>query len=104
MFSFRPKIRITTDRLILRPPMHLDFKNWKEVRHLSRDFLTPWEPKWAEDHLTRKSFSNRVYWSRRAINQGTGLPLLLFDNELDLDLAPSPAACLLSLSLRSESS
>ena len=59
MFSFRSKIRITTDRLILRPPMHLDFKNWKQVRHLSRDFLTPWEPKWAEDHLTRKSFSNR---------------------------------------------
>ena len=83
MFSFRPKIRITTDRLILRPPMHLDFKNWKEVRHLSRDFLTPWEPKWAEDHLTRKSFSNRVYWARRAINQGTGLPLLLFDNETE---------------------
>ena len=83
MFSFRPKIRITTDRLILRPPMHLDFKNWKQVRHLSRDFLTPWEPKWAEDHLTRKSFSNRVYWSRRAINQGTGLPLLLFDSETE---------------------
>lgn len=80
MFSFRQKVKITTSRLTLRPPMHSDFKKWKEVRYSSKDFLTPWEPRWARDHLTRKSFANRVYWSKRAINQGTGLPLLLLDH------------------------
>ena len=83
MFSFRQKTTIATSRLILRPPMHFDFKKWKEVRYLSKDFLTPWEPKWASDHLTRKAFSNRVYWSKRAITQGTGLPLFLFDSGTD---------------------
>ena len=83
MFSFRQKTKIATSRLILRPPMHFDFKKWKAVRCLSKGFLAPWEPKWASDHLTRKSFSNRVYWSKRAINQGTGLPLFLFDNGTD---------------------
>ena len=52
--------------------MHFDFKKWKEVRYSSKEFLTPWEPKWNTDHLTRKSFSNRVYWSKKSINQGTG--------------------------------
>ena len=83
MFSFRQKTKIATRRLILRPPMHFDFKKWKAVRYLSKDFLAPWEPKWASDHLTRKSCSNRVYWSKRAINQGTGVPLFLFDNGTD---------------------
>ena len=83
MFSFRQKIKISTSRLTLRPPMHFDFKKWREVRYSSKAFLTPWEPKWNTDHLTRKSFSNRVYWSKKAINQGTGLPLFLFDNGTD---------------------
>ena len=83
MFSFRQKTTIATSRLILRPPMHFDFKKWKEARYLIKDFLTPWEPKWASDHLTRKAFSNIVYWSKRAINQGTGLPLFLFDSGTD---------------------
>ena len=83
MFSFRQTIKIKTSRLILRPPMHFDFKKWREVRYSSKEFLTPWEPKWNTDHLTRKSFSNRVYWSKKAINQGTGLPLFLFDKGTD---------------------
>ncbi len=29
------------------------------------------------DHLTRKAFSNRVYWAQRSINGGTALPLFL---------------------------
>ena len=72
MFSFRQKTKIATSRLILRPPMHFDFKKWKEVRYLSKDFLTPWEPKWASDHLTRKSFSNRVYWSSGQLTKELG--------------------------------
>lgn len=77
MFGRAPKIRIETERLTLRPPQHGDYHGWAGLREASRDFLIPWEPTWASDHLSRKGFSNRVYWSNRSIAQGTALPLFL---------------------------
>lgn len=77
MLGFRRKVRIETARLSLRPPQHGDFADWSELRRVSRDFLTPWEPSWAPDHLSRKSFTNRVYWAQRAIGGGTAVPLFL---------------------------
>lgn len=77
MFGRGRKISIETDRLTLRPPMHGDYRAWRALRVGSADFLKPWEPTWAADHLTRKSFSNRVYWARRSIAGNTGLPLFL---------------------------
>ena len=81
MFSPRKKVRIETERLTLRPPQHSDFRPWVALREASRDFLTPWEPTWAPDHLSRKSFTNRVYWAQRSISQGTAVPLFLFRRE-----------------------
>ncbi|KAJ56010.1 GCN5 family acetyltransferase [Actibacterium mucosum KCTC 23349] len=77
MLGFRRKVRIETERLTLRPPQHADFQGWADLRRQSRDFLTPWEPAWAPDHLTRKSFTNRVYWAQRAISGGTAVPLFM---------------------------
>lgn len=71
------KVRIETERLILRPLTHGDFVAWTELRDASRDFLIPWEPTWASDHLTRKGFTNRVYWVNRSVSQGTALPLII---------------------------
>ncbi|MGR3467121.1 MAG: GNAT family N-acetyltransferase [Shimia sp.] len=71
------KVRIETERLILRPPTHSDFRQWIALRDASRAFLTPWEPSWAADHLTRKSFTNRVYWANRSIAAGTAVPVFL---------------------------
>ena len=71
------KLRIDTERLILRPPQHGDFRAWAALRRDSADFLQPWEPVWADDHLTRKAFVNRVYWAARSIGQGTAVPLFL---------------------------
>jgi ribosomal-protein-alanine N-acetyltransferase len=42
------------------------------------DFLQPWEPTWAPDHLSRRGFTNRVQWANRSIDSGTALPLFLF--------------------------
>jgi ribosomal-protein-alanine N-acetyltransferase len=80
---FRPgrKLRLETERLTLRPPTHADFRDWTALRDSSRAFLVPWEPAWAEDHLTRKAFTNRVYWAGRAIGQGTAVPLFLIRRE-----------------------
>ena len=73
----RARVRIDTERMVLRPPVHADFRPWAAVRRQSEEFLKPWEPSWANDHLTRKGFVNRVYWANRAIAQGTALPLFL---------------------------
>lgn len=77
MLGARRKIRIETERLTLRPPAHSDFRAWTALRRDSADFLKPWEPTWADDHLTRKAFTNRVYWAQRAIANGTAMPLFL---------------------------
>ena len=77
MLRLKGKIRIDTDRMVLRPPVHADFRNWVALREESAEFLKPWEPSWAADHLTRKGFVNRVYWANRSISQGTALPLFL---------------------------
>ena len=71
------KVRIDTERLTLRPLTHGDFNAWTELRAASRDFLTPWEPTWAADHLTRKGFTNRVYWANRSVSAMTAMPLFL---------------------------
>jgi len=77
MFARVRKLRIETERLTLRPPQHGDYAAWARLREDSRDFLTPWEPTWAHDHLSRRNFTNRVYWAARSVAQGTALPVFL---------------------------
>jgi len=77
MLARRRKIRLETERMSLRPPQHSDFRDWTALRQASAEFLTPWEPTWAADHLTRKAFTNRVYWAQRSIAAGTAVPLFL---------------------------
>ncbi len=76
MLSFR-KPKIETDRLLLRLPQHSDYRSWAALRESSAPFLQPWEPAWASDHLSRKSFTNRVYWAQRSHSQGTAMALFL---------------------------
>lgn len=83
MLLSKRKLRIETDRLTLRPPTHSDFRTWTALRRDSKEFLTPWEPEWADDHLTRKAFTNRVYWASRSIANGSAMPLFLIRREDD---------------------
>ncbi|KFE35613.1 GNAT family N-acetyltransferase [Thioclava atlantica] len=81
MFSRRRQLRIETERMTLRPPQHSDYREWSSLREQSRHFLVTWEPTWSADHLSRKAFSNRVYWAARAIASGTALPVFLTARE-----------------------
>jgi ribosomal-protein-alanine N-acetyltransferase len=81
MLLRRHKVRIETERMTLRLPEHGDFRAWTELRAESREFLGPWEPVWSADHLSRKAFTNRVYWVQRAQSGGTALPLFLIRRE-----------------------
>jgi len=78
MLMRRSRARVETERMTLRPPVHSDFRPWSELRAQSRGFLEPWEPAWAADHLSRKAFSNRVYWANRSIANGNACPFFLF--------------------------
>ncbi|MEX0350404.1 MAG: GNAT family N-acetyltransferase [Paracoccaceae bacterium] len=78
MLLGKRRLKLETERLSLRPPVHSDFREWAALRQTSRDFLVPWEPSWAPDHLSRKAFTNRVYWAQRSVAGGTAVPLFLF--------------------------
>ncbi|AXI55675.1 [Ribosomal protein S5]-alanine N-acetyltransferase (plasmid) [Pseudoseohaeicola sp. NH-UV-7] len=77
MLLAKRKLKIETERMTLRPPTHSDFRAWTSLRRESEDFLTRWEPSWAQDHLSRKGFTNRVYWAQRSVNNGSAVPLFL---------------------------
>ena len=83
MLRARRRLKLETERLTLRPPVHSDFTPWANLRRESLEFLTPWEPTWAKDHLSRRAFTNRVYWASRSINGSSALPLFLVRRDDD---------------------
>jgi len=44
----------------LRVPQSNDYDEWARLREVSRTFLTPWEPTWPADDLTRSAFRRRL--------------------------------------------
>jgi ribosomal-protein-alanine N-acetyltransferase len=44
----------------LRYPRISDYAEWARLRGESREFLSPWEPVWSEDELTRGAFRRRI--------------------------------------------
>ena len=77
MLLRKRQLKLETERLTLRLPRHADFRAWTALRAASADFLTPWEPSWAHDHLSRKSFTGRVYWAQRAMSEASAVPLFI---------------------------
>jgi ribosomal-protein-alanine N-acetyltransferase len=69
---------IVGDSVVLRVPQMADYAEWAALREASRDFLTPWEPTWPPDDLTRASYRRRI--RRYAEDQRGDLayPLFLF--------------------------
>ena len=51
---------VAGDGVVLRTPQMSDWGEWTALREASRDFLTPWEPTWPADDLTRASFRRRI--------------------------------------------
>lgn len=73
-----PPLRLVGERCLLRPPERADWQPWAELRSASRAFLTPWEPSWPSDALSRASFRRRI--ARYAMDWRTdqGYSLFLF--------------------------
>ncbi|GJL99616.1 MAG: ribosomal-protein-alanine N-acetyltransferase [Methyloligella sp.] len=72
---------ITTERLILRLPQQADFSDWSHLRGVSKDGLIPFEPKWAENELSRDSFRLRLRFYQREFRDSTGYPFFIFTKE-----------------------
>jgi ribosomal-protein-alanine N-acetyltransferase len=51
---------ITGNGVVLRAPQMSDYADWATLRESSRDFLSPWEPTWPADDLTRSAFRRRI--------------------------------------------
>ena len=51
---------IVGDGVVLRAPQMSDYAEWAALREASREFLTPWEPTWPPDDLTRGSYRRRI--------------------------------------------
>jgi ribosomal-protein-alanine N-acetyltransferase len=65
-------------RVLLRAPVLGDYAQWARLREESRDFLSPWEPIWPVDDLTKLSFRRRIKRYQREIRNGTGYPFFIF--------------------------
>ncbi len=75
---FQPTPVISTETVTLRSPAMGDYPSWSELRGASRTFLTPWEPVWPVDDLTRPAYRRRLRRYQREIQEATGYPFLVF--------------------------
>jgi ribosomal-protein-alanine N-acetyltransferase len=65
----------------LRVPEMNDYQDWANLRLASRDFLSPWEPVWPANDLTRGAYRSRVRQYLRDIDDDTAYPYFIFDAE-----------------------
>lgn len=66
--------------LTLRHPSAANYAEWAELRALSRAHLTPWEPSWAPDDLSRAMFRRRLRAYAKDIRDDASYPYFIFDN------------------------
>src|ERR1700755_385402 len=55
-----PLPTIDGEAVYLRAPQMSDYGEWPPRREASRAFLTPWEPTWPADDLSRSAFRRRL--------------------------------------------
>ncbi|MGI9483666.1 MAG: GNAT family N-acetyltransferase [Hyphomicrobiales bacterium] len=71
------------EEIMLRIPQLSDFEAWADLRRRSRAFLTPWEPTWPNDDLSRPAFRRRVRRYQRDVRDGHAFPFLIFRRDDD---------------------
>ncbi len=74
---------IRGEGVYMRYPRMADFLAWSRVRGESRAFLSPWEPVWASDELTKGAFRRRLKRYARETRHDTAYAFLVFRDEDD---------------------
>ena len=78
-FAADPPPILRDGHAVIRVPEMSDYEQWAALRAVSREFLTPWEPVWPANDLTRTAFRSRIrqYW--RDIDEDAAYPYFIFD-------------------------
>jgi ribosomal-protein-alanine N-acetyltransferase len=55
-----------------------DYQSWCDVRARNKEFLTPYEPQWADDALSKNFYKRRLIRQNQEMLAGRGLFFLIF--------------------------
>lgn len=72
------QVRLDGRQVFLRTPVMGDFDAWASLREASREFLTPWEPIWPSDDLSRPAFRRRLKRYAQEMRDETGCAFFIF--------------------------
>jgi ribosomal-protein-alanine N-acetyltransferase len=73
-----PPVRLARGAVYLRPPLVSDWEEWAKLREASAAFLTPWEPLWPVDALSKPSYQHRLRRQLSEWRAGEGYHFLIF--------------------------
>lgn len=71
---------VAGEGVVLRTPQMTDYNEWAALREKSRAFLTPWEPTWPEDDLSRSAFRRRIKRYVEDLRSDQGYAFLIVRN------------------------
>ena len=77
-FAPQPVPELETPRLLLRGPRARDYRQWRDVRYKSRDFLRPFEPRWTDADLAMSVYMSRLGRVRKEAREGTDYTYFVF--------------------------
>jgi ribosomal-protein-alanine N-acetyltransferase len=78
-----PLPSIAGESVMLRAPQATDYGDWAALRESSREFLTPWEPTWPADDLSRSAFRRRIRRYAEDLRTDQGYAFLIFRSSDD---------------------
>ncbi|MYZ48560.1 GNAT family N-acetyltransferase [Propylenella binzhouense] len=76
--GYDPAPVISGRGVFLRSPTYSDYVEWAMLRGESRSFLTPWEPSWPADDLTRSAFRRRIRRYHQEIREDRAYPFFVY--------------------------
>ncbi len=76
-----PSVRLQGPRTIIRSPLPEDWPQWAEVRERNRAMLTPLEPTWPQDCLSREFFARRLERQMADWQKGRAYSFLIFADD-----------------------
>lgn len=69
---------LSGEGVYLRYPEAGDYPQWSVLRGASKAFLSPWEPSWAADELTRSAYRRRLRRYDSEIRNDAAYPFFVF--------------------------
>ena len=79
-----PLPSIVGEGVVLRTPQMTDYTDWAALREGSREFLTPWEPTWPADDLSRSAFRRRIRRYTEDLRTDQGYAFLILRSSDDV--------------------